>query len=65
MEPEFAVVLALAARDGGDAATATARMAEAAERSSRADLKALAAAPPPSWPAALRQIQTAAGRMAR
>lgn len=65
MEPEFAVVLALAARDGGDSATATARMAEAAERSSRADLKALAAAPPPSWPAALRQIQTAAGRMAR
>jgi hypothetical protein len=65
MEPEFVVVLALAARDGGDAAGAAALMAEAAERSRRADLKALAASPPSSWPAALRQIQAAAGRMAR
>jgi hypothetical protein len=63
MEPEFAVVLALAARDAGDAASAAARMGEAAERSGRADLKALAAAPPSTWPATLRLIRAAAGRM--
>ncbi len=64
MEPEFAVVLALAARDAGDASQASARMREAAGASGRADLEALAGAPPASWPATLRQIRTAAGRMA-
>ncbi|MEO8054916.1 MAG: hypothetical protein ABI768_07175 [Acidobacteriota bacterium] len=63
MEPEFAVVLALAARDAGDAPGAAARMGEAAERSGRRDLQALAAAPPTTWPATLRSIQSAAGRM--
>ncbi len=43
MEPEFAVVLALAARDAGDAPKAAALMGEAAQRSGRADLAALAA----------------------
>jgi hypothetical protein len=65
MQPEFAVVLALAARDAGDTASAAARMGEAAERSGRADLQALAAAPPSTWPATLRMVQAAAGRMAR
>ena len=64
MEPEFAVVLALAARDAGDAPRAAALMGEAAGASGRADLAALAAAPPASWPATLRQIRAAAGRMA-
>jgi hypothetical protein len=59
MEPDFAVVLALAARDAGDTSRAAALMAEAAGRSSHADLKALAAAPPASWPATLRQVQAA------
>ncbi len=59
MEPEFAVVLALAARDAGDPTAAAALMREAAERSGRPDLAALAAAPPESWPAALRPIQVA------
>lgn len=63
MEPGFAVVLALAARDAGDATGAAARMGEAAVRSGRADLKALAEAPPSTWPATLRQVQAAAGRM--
>jgi hypothetical protein len=64
MEPEFAVVLALAARDAGDGPRAAALMGEAAGASARADLAALAAAPPASWPATLRQIRAAAGRMA-
>jgi hypothetical protein len=63
MEPDFAVVLALAARDAGDAPGAAARMAEAAERSGLADLRALAAQPPSTWPATLRQVQAAASRM--
>ena len=63
MEPEFAVVLALAARDAGDGPRAAALMGEAAGASARADLAALAAAPPASWPATLRQIRAAAGRM--
>lgn len=64
MEPEFAVVLALAARDAGDGRKASALMSEAADRSGRADLRVLAASPPASWPATLRQIRAAAGRMA-
>jgi len=64
MEPDFAVVLALAARDAGDAPRAAALMAEAAGAGGRADLEALAAAPPASWPATLRQIRAAAVRMA-
>jgi hypothetical protein len=64
MAPEFAVVLALAARDGGDAAGAAAFMSEAAAGSGRADLKELAASPPASWPATLRAIRAAASRMA-
>ena len=64
MEPEFAVVLALAARDAADTPKAAALMGEAAGASGRADLAALAAAPPASWPATLRQIRAAAGRMA-
>ncbi len=59
MEPDFAVVLALAARDAGDAASAAALMAEAAARSGRDDLRALSAAPPSSWPPSLRAIQRA------
>ncbi len=60
MEPDFAVVLALAARDAGDAPRAAALMEEAAGRSGRADLRALAEAPPAAWPATLRRVQ--AGR---
>jgi hypothetical protein len=62
MEPDFAVVLALAARDAGDAPGAAALMAEAAIRSGRADLAALAGAPPASWPRTLRQIIAARGK---
>jgi len=62
MEPDFAVVLALAARDAGDGPRAAALMEEAAARSGRPDLAALAAAPPGAWPATLREIRLARER---
>jgi hypothetical protein len=62
MEPDFAAVLALAARDAGDGTRASALMTEAASRGGGADLRALSAAPPETWPATLRQIR--AGREA-
>ena len=62
MEPDFAAVLALAARDAGDAAQASALMAEAASRGDSPDLTSLAAAPPAAWPATLRQIRLARER---
>jgi hypothetical protein len=64
MEPDFGVVLALAARDAGDAARAAGLMADVANGSGRPDLQALAAAAPAAWPANLRQIQAAAARRA-
>jgi hypothetical protein len=62
MEPDFMVVLALAARDTGDAPRAGALMSEAAARSGRPDLAALAGAPLSVWPATLRQIRLARER---
>ena len=57
VDPEFGVVLALAARDAGDAAAARGILEDVAARGRDAELNALLARPPAEWPGTLREIQ--------
>jgi hypothetical protein len=57
VDPEFGVVLALAARDAGDAAHARVLLEDVAARGRNAELESLLARPPSEWPRTLRDIQ--------
>ncbi|MCM3875134.1 MAG: hypothetical protein NEA02_01820, partial [Thermoanaerobaculia bacterium] len=57
VDPEFGVVLALAARDAGDAALARRLLADVAARGRDEALESLLARPPSEWPRTLREIQ--------
>jgi hypothetical protein len=57
VDPEFGVVLALAARDAGDAALARRLLADVAARGRDDALESLLARAPSEWPRTLREIQ--------
>lgn len=57
VDPEFGVVLALAARDAGDAAVARRLLVDVATRGRDAGLESLLVRPPSEWPTTLREIQ--------
>ena len=57
VDPEFAVVLALAARDAGDAASARRLLEDVLARGRDAEIESLLARPPSEWPRTLREIE--------
>ena len=57
VDPDFGVVLALAARDAGDTASAQRLLESALARRRDAGLESFLARPPSEWPRTLREIQ--------